>query len=90
MRKAPKINQKNMQRENRKLRLMWHLYIIKEREKFYTGITNDLKYRLHQHGNPPLLYKKAFPNKHQAAIRERQIKGWTKAKKQELITGLIK
>jgi len=83
-------NQKNMQRENRKLRLMWHLYIIKEREKFYTGITNNLKYRLHQHGNPPLLYKEAFPNKHQAARRERQIKGWSKAKKQELITGLIR
>jgi len=79
-----------MQRENRKLRLMWHLYIIKEREKFYTGITNNLKYRLHQHGNPPLLYKEAFPNKHQAARRERQIKGWSKAKKQELITGLIR
>jgi len=69
---------------------MWHLYIIKEREKFYTGITNDLKYRLHQHGNPPLLYKEAFPNKHQAARRERQIKGFKYAKKLKLITGLIR
>jgi predicted GIY-YIG superfamily endonuclease len=79
-----------MQRKNRKLRLMWHLYIIKEREKFYTGITTDLKNRLHQHGNPPLLYKEAFQNKHQAARRERQIKGFSKAKKQDLIKALFK
>ncbi len=69
---------------------MWHLYIIKQTEKFYTGITTDLKNRLHQHGNPPLLYKEPFPNKHQAAQRERQIKGWSKEKKQELIKGLIR
>ncbi len=79
-----------MQSQNRELRLMWHLYIIKQREKFYTGITTDLKNRLHQHGNPPLLYKEHFLNKHQAARRERQIKGWTKEKKQDLIKGLIK
>ncbi|MBW8039512.1 MAG: hypothetical protein FVQ85_05885 [Planctomycetes bacterium] len=48
---------------------MWHLYIIKQKEKFYTGITTDLKNRLHQHGNPPLLYKEPFQNKHQAARR---------------------
>ena len=70
--------------------MMWHLYIIKEREKFYTPITTDLKNRLHQHGNPPLLYKEPFQNKHQAAQRERQIKGFSYAKKQDLIKGLIK
>jgi len=69
---------------------MWLLYIIKQREKFYTPITTDLKNRLHQHGNPPLLYKEPFPNKHQAARRERQIKGWSKEKKQDLIKGLTK
>jgi putative endonuclease len=69
---------------------MWHLYIIKEREQFYTGITTDLKNRLHQHGNPPLFYKEHFQNKQQAARRESQIKGWSKEKKQDLIKGLIK
>jgi predicted GIY-YIG superfamily endonuclease len=68
---------------------MWHLYIIKKGERFYTGITTDLKNRLHQHGNPPLLYKEPFPNKHQAARRERQIKGFSNAKKQQLITALF-
>ena len=83
-------NQKNLQRENRRLRLMWHLYIIKQKEQFYTGITTDINNRLRQHDNPPLLYKEAFPNKHQAARRERQIKGFSKAKKLKLITGLTK
>ena len=70
--------------------MMWYLYIIKQREKLYTGITTDLKNRLHQHGNPPLLYKETFENKHQAARRERQIKGFSRAKKQNLIKGFIK
>jgi len=63
------VSQKYLQSQNRKLRLMWHLYIIKEREKFYTPITTDLKNRLHQHGNPPLFYKEPFQNKHQAALK---------------------
>ena len=69
---------------------MWHVYIIEKREKFYTGITTNLKNRLCQHGNPPLLFKENFQNKHQATQREKQIKGWSKAKKQNLINGLIK
>jgi len=69
---------------------MWYLYIIKQREKFYTGITTNLKNRLRQHRNPPLLYKVPFQNKHQAARRERQIKGFSYAKKKDLIKGLIK
>jgi len=46
---------------------MWYLYIIEKSEKFYTGVTTDLENRLRQHGNPPLLYKEPFQNKHQAA-----------------------
>jgi predicted GIY-YIG superfamily endonuclease len=37
-----------------------------------------------------LLYKEAFPDKHQAALRERQIKDFSKAKKKDLITGPLK
>jgi len=69
---------------------MWYLYIIEKREKYYTGITTDLENRLRQHGKPPLLYKETFQNKHQAARREKQIKGFSKEKKQNLIKGLIK
>ncbi|MFC1646558.1 GIY-YIG nuclease family protein [Candidatus Omnitrophota bacterium] len=34
-----------------------------------------------------LLYKKEFSSKHEAAKRERQIKGWTRKKKLALIKG---
>ena len=40
---------------------MWHVYIIKDKQQFYTSITTALENRLHQHVNPPLLYKEAFP-----------------------------
>jgi len=60
---------------------MWHLYIIEKSDKYYTGITTDLKNRLRQHGNPPLLYKEQFPDKYQAATREKVIKGFSRTKK---------
>ena len=69
---------------------MWHLYIIEKSDKYYTGITTDLKNRLRQHGDPELLYKEAFPNKFQAARREREIKGWSRSKKEELIAKFSK
>jgi len=64
---------------------MWTLYIILKGGKYYTGITTDLKNRLRQHSSPPLLYKETFSDKFQAARREREIKGWSKAKKDQLI-----
>jgi predicted GIY-YIG superfamily endonuclease len=63
---------------------MWHLYIIEKSDKYYTGITTDLKNRLRQHGNPPLLYKETFPDNHQAAKREKQIKGFSRIKRETL------
>jgi putative endonuclease len=64
---------------------MWYLYIIPKNNKYYTGITTDLKNRLRQHSSPPLLYKETFSDKFQAAGREKEIKGWSKAKKEHLI-----
>jgi len=64
---------------------MWNLYIIEKNGKYYTGITTDLKNRLHQHGNPPLLYKQTFTDKYRAAKREKQIKAWSREKKHILI-----
>ena len=64
---------------------MWYLYIIEKNDKYYTGITTDLHNRLRQHGNPFLLYKEVFTDKYQAAMREKVIKGFSRAKKQALI-----
>jgi putative endonuclease len=65
--------------------IMWFLYIIQKKNRYYTGITSDLQNRLRQHGNPPILYHEALDNKFQAAKREREIKGWSRRKKEELI-----
>lgn len=78
---------------------MWQVYIIECSDNaLYTGITNDLKRRFkeHQSGvthytsyNRPgkILYTESFPNKFEAAAREKQIKGWTRVKKLALIKG---
>jgi len=65
---------------------MWHLYIIQKNNKYYTGITTDLNNRLRQHGNPQLLYTESFTDKFQAAQREKQVKGWSRDKKEKLIS----
>lgn len=81
---------------------MYYLYIIEcEDGKFYTGITDDVERRFKEHQRQgahftsynhatKLLYKEPFPDKHQAAKREKQIKGWTRRKKLALIQGDLK
>ncbi len=64
---------------------MWYLYIIQKASRYYTGITTDLENRLRQHGNSPLLYRETFKDKFQAAKREKEIKGWSRSKKEQLI-----
>jgi putative endonuclease len=57
----------------------------------YTGMAQDLDRRLQEHKNAShlveFLYKEEYPDKFQAARRERQIKGWTRKKKLALIDG---
>jgi len=76
------------------------VYILKcANGNFYTGSTIDLNRRLHQHqtGNGAnytrkhrpvtLVYHKEFPTIQEAFRREKQIQGWSHAKKQALIDG---
>ncbi|WBA43497.1 GIY-YIG nuclease family protein [Hymenobacter canadensis] len=65
----------------------------------YIGITNDLPRRLHEHSNGLgdagkftgryqtnlLIYFEPCPDPTQAIAREKQLKGWTRAKKEALI-----
>jgi len=67
--------------------------------KYYTGSTNDLNRRMNVHWNgnganftkkhPPieLLYVEEFQRIDQAFYREKQIQGWSRAKKEALIDG---
>jgi putative endonuclease len=71
----------------------------KAKTVLYTGVTNNLKDRLHFHTNP-LPFSKAFTVKYKcfyliyyehfqdinvAISREKQLKGWSRAKKESLI-----
>ncbi len=70
---------------------MWYVYIIDKNGILYTGMTEDIVKRIHEHVGESvmvkLLYKEELPDKFQAARRERQIKGWTRRKKLALIEG---
>nr|WP_315241320.1 GIY-YIG nuclease family protein [uncultured Flavobacterium sp.] len=80
----------------------YYIYIITNKSKtvLYTGVTNNLKIRLHQHteniinGNKSfalkykvefLLYYEKFTWIQEAISREKEIKGWNRNKKLELI-----
>ena len=82
----------------------YYIYIITNPTKtvLYTGVTNDLATRLQQHcqnrGSSAsfagkyhcyqLMYFEHFPQINQAIAREKEIKGWTRAKKEDLINQL--
>lgn len=81
---------------------MWFVYIAKARNGyFYTGITTNPDARIIKHnegkgsqmamqqGPFQLVYSsKPFKNKSLARIREVQIKGWSRNKKENLINGI--
>ncbi len=81
--------------------MSWYVYIAESRFKhFYTGITTNPALRIIKHNSGKgsqmarqqgpfnLVYvSKEFLDKSSARRREAQIKGWTKQKKEKLITG---
>jgi putative endonuclease len=84
------------------LEKFYYVYILvsSSRRAMYTGITNDLHHRRWQHRklNPKtfagryrtvrLVYFEQFTSPSTAIRREKQIKGWTRAKKDELVRGM--
>jgi len=79
------------------------LYILRCSDgSYYTGMTNNLNRRLYEHNsglNPKsytynkrpieLMYYTTFTNIYDTINREKQIKSWSKAKKEALIDGRI-
>ena len=69
---------------------------------FYVGLTQDVSKRLevHNSGEGPaftasrlpvrLIYQEYFATLEEAAHREKQLKGWSRAKKEALISGNLK
>ncbi|HBF89267.1 MAG TPA: endonuclease [Bacteroidales bacterium] len=78
------------------------IYIVTNFNKMvlYIGVTNDLKRRLYEHENGLsegftkkykcfyLVYYECFTNINQAIEREKQLKGWKREKKVNLINEL--
>lgn len=74
--------------------------ILCSNNKYYVGYTSDLGRRFYRHlsksgakftsQNKPskILWKQEFETEVEAIKRERQIKSWTRAKKQNLIKGV--
>ncbi len=82
----------------------YYVYILTNKTKtvLYTGVTNNLKERLYYHRNPEP-FSKAFTSKYRcfylihyehffeiedAIKREKQIKGWSREKKNSLISNI--
>lgn len=79
---------------------MHFVYILRCRDgSYYVGSTQDIETRLrvHRSGKGPaftanrlpveLVYQESFATLAEAVQRERQLKGWTRAKKEALIAG---
>ena len=80
----------------------YYIYILTNKSKtvLYTGVTNNLQVRINYHRNP-IPFSKAFTSRYKcfyllyfehfleiedAIKREKQIKGWSRAKNEKLIT----
>jgi predicted GIY-YIG superfamily endonuclease len=61
------------------------VYIVDRDGRLYVGITTDLANRMRQHGQSAPLYQAGPMSRTQAVRREKELKGWSRKKKQELI-----
>ena len=80
---------------------MWFVYMLLcDGKTFYVGITKDLvnRYRQHRSRNSfftkkfsqvRLVYCEQYQIEKEAVTREKQIKGWSRAKKQMLVDGKL-
>jgi putative endonuclease len=79
----------------------YYVYIMASLSRtLYTGMTNDLQRRVHEHKQKEtpgfsqrynvtrLVYYESTNSVHVAIAREKQIKGWTRAKKIALIEAM--
>ena len=83
-----------------KVNWKWFVYIIEcLDDSYYVGLTWKPNLRIDQHlsglggkytakhGVRKLVYLEEYDNLQEARLREKQIKGWTRKKKQKLILG---
>lgn len=80
---------------------MWYVYMLLcDQKTYYLGITPDIVNRIRQHksknsfftkkfSDTKLVYCEQYKTEHEAALREKQLKGWSSAKKRMLIDGKL-
>lgn len=88
--------------ESKELIMVYVIYILRFSDNsLYIGQTNNLQSRLKSHfdkttkaakftkdhGNFQLVYQESFSSRLEAMRREKQLKDWTRAKKEALIAG---
>ncbi len=80
--------------------MSFYVYILRcVDQSYYVGHTDDLQRRMAQHeaGEIPghtqtrrpvrLVFSQEFPTRAEALVSERQLKGWSRAKKEAMISG---
>lgn len=83
--------------------MKYHTYILLcQNGKYYVGHSINVLKRLNRHLNKAgakftsqnkpikIIWKQAFETEAEAVKRERQIKGWSRSKKEKLIRGIWK
>jgi len=77
----------------------WFVYVLFcDQKTYYAGLTSDVKERFKSHNRKEniatkefsdvkLVYTEEYPTRQLAEKREKQLKGWTVAKKKALILG---
>jgi len=78
---------------------MYYVYfLLCKNNSIYTGVTNNIERRFSEHKNKKgghytrshravkIIYREEYTTQKEALKRERQIKGWRRQKKLELIT----
>ncbi len=91
---------KSKEAGHRRIPCMHYVYVLKCSDgSYYIGSTTDLERRLAEHQTGffegyttarlpvELVWSSEFPTEHDAFLCERQIKGWSRAKKEALIRG---
>ena len=76
---------------------MYHVYMLELQDgSYYVGHTNDLRRRVQEHQNAiacfhtkkipmkRLLWTEEHPDRSSASIREKEVKGWRREKKERL------
>jgi putative endonuclease len=84
------------------MKRQYYIYMMTNKSNgvLYTGVTNDLKRRVYEHKQKrvegftkrynvnKLVYYEIFDDVESAIFREKQIKGWPRKKKDDLVSGM--